>query len=245
MALRWGPFSSLGGEATWTGEIFWRNLWSLSLGLRGEWLDDYEGSVNDSRSASTGMSLSGMRGGPQAESKMKAREKNQKKEAYRQNIQILHDFLAQCAVSDALGTLKFEWVRLGRRCKPEFDEDREDCSGLEGPNPFLLEEVVGKKVKSGGWFSAPPTRWKKGMKEVWLGGVRVGSEDLKFMKARMEGLKRLVVWEGMATELEGKKLFMEGRKWMDVDLGLLSGKEEVGLNGEKVESMEVPLILDV
>ncbi|KAL8720428.1 MAG: hypothetical protein Q9225_002718 [Loekoesia sp. 1 TL-2023] len=131
------------------------------------------------------------------EMKMKLKEE---RELYRQGIQVLHNYLFQFSLQDTLETLRFDWVG-GNKI---------------GPNPLLLDEEVAKE--GGKWFSAPGLIWK-GLKEVWLGGVRLYGVDVAIMKERLEELKKMMVWECLAAaEISGKVEVIEGKEWFDIDL---------------------------
>ncbi|KAL8931580.1 MAG: hypothetical protein Q9211_006862, partial [Gyalolechia sp. 1 TL-2023] len=116
-------------------------------------------------------------------------------------MQALHDYFTQFSLQDTLSTLRFDWVG----------------DNGKGPNPLLLDEEVAKD-EGGKWFSAPGLIWK-GLKEVWLGGVKLSGPDLRILKERMEGMKKLMVWESLAARgIRGKMMKIEGVFWLDVDL---------------------------
>ncbi|KAL9028962.1 MAG: hypothetical protein Q9196_002737 [Gyalolechia fulgens] len=128
-------------------------------------------------------------------------KKKEERLLYRQGMQALHDYFTQFSLQDTLSTLRFDWVG----------------DNGKGPNPLLLDEEVAKD-EGGKWFSAPGLIWK-GLKEVWLGGVKLSGPDLRILKERMEGMKKLMVWESLAARgIRGKMMKIEGVFWLDVDL---------------------------
>ncbi|KAI4160120.1 MAG: hypothetical protein L6R39_000275 [Caloplaca ligustica] len=164
----------------------------------------------------------------------------EEKDIYRQGIQTLHNYLFQFSVQNTLDKFHFDWI-----------------DGIEGgPNPLLLDEVIGKEG-GGKWFSAPATKWK-GLKEVWLGGVKVTGADVKVLKERLEGMEKLMIWENLAApEICGKVKWIDNKEWLDVDLNAdmldpselgefedLFDSEDEGTR-KRVESMVVPFVLRI
>ncbi|KAL8703329.1 MAG: hypothetical protein Q9201_003493 [Fulgogasparrea decipioides] len=158
-----------------------------------------------------------------------------KREIYRHSVQILHNYFFHYSLNGRLEKLRFDWI------------------GGTGPNPLLLDEEVAEEVDGWKWFSAPGIVWK-GLKEVWLGGVRVQGAHVKDMKQRMEGLENLVVWEDMAAiEIGGETKKVQGKEWLEIDLAAdiievlgdiedLFNETDVG-RGEIGESIVVTFVL--
>ncbi|KAL8708393.1 MAG: hypothetical protein Q9220_006683 [cf. Caloplaca sp. 1 TL-2023] len=159
--------------------------------------------------------------------------KVEERRIYRQSIQVLHDYLFHFSLNGALETLHFEWLH--------------GC----GPNPLLLDEEM---MKGDGeeWFSAPGLTWK-GLKEVWLGNVRMDTASLKILKDRLGGLATVMVWEDMAeVGIRGTVHERAGLRWLDVHLTDQSeeladfGKVEDLVDEDKrgrVQSLVVPFVL--
>lgn len=107
-------------------------------------------------------------------------------------IKILHDWLNSFATAGKLRELKFAW------------------QGAEGPNPLLLDEVAAGSGR-GGWFSAPPIRGRS-LRRVWFRGVRVGVDDVRHLRMRMEGLEVCMVEGRLVGEgVEGvRRVVREG-----------------------------------
>lgn len=118
-----------------------------------------------------------------------------------QAVKILHDWIA------SFGENTFEKVRyiwLGEN---------------EGPNPFLLENVPGM-CECEQDSMMPSIKWK-GCQEIWLGGVSMGTEDLKDMANRVKGLKRVAIWTSMLGRevKEGeRKLCSRGKEWVMIEV---------------------------
>lgn len=156
-----------------------------------------------------------------------------KRDKYRDSVQILHDYFFQFARTGMLEKVHFEWI-----------------DGI-GMNPLLVDEEVAKQKDGWKWFSAPGTTWQ-GLKEVWLGGVKVSASDVNTMKDRMESLKRLFVWKDeAAARMEGKVMFVDGKEWLEVDLEAASLAETLNdddatlVNDDEDDShsMVVPFVL--
>ncbi|KAL8858693.1 MAG: hypothetical protein Q9178_004781 [Gyalolechia marmorata] len=180
LALRWGGFDAF-MDATWMGKTFWRSITSLRIGMTSDWL----------KWASQELYHEQKR-------EQKARMK-QRRDIYRQGIQILHDWFFQFSLVENLRRVCFEWV------------------GGNGLNPFLLDEQI-LKEEGAKWFSAPEIIWK-GVNEVWLGGVYITTSDVTTLKQRFDGLEKLMVWEELAESvIFGTVRIMEGRDWLDIDL---------------------------
>ncbi|KAL8690221.1 MAG: hypothetical protein Q9218_004284 [Villophora microphyllina] len=144
------------------------------------------------------------------------REMKAKRNTYRLSVQALHGYLFQFARWGRLEKLHFEWI-----------------NGT-GPNPLLLDEEIAKERSGWKWFSAPGTVWQT-LKEVWLGGVKVTTSDVKIMKERMGVLERLLVWQEMtAAEIMGTTMFIDGKEWLEIDLSAESLKAVGPLNAVKV-----------
>ncbi|KAL8938000.1 MAG: hypothetical protein Q9216_004128 [Gyalolechia sp. 2 TL-2023] len=165
-------------------------------------------------------------------------KKREERQLYRQGLQALHDYLFQFSLQDSLETLRFDWVG----------------SSGKGPNPLLLDEEVSQEG-GGNWFSAQGLIWK-GLREVWLSGVKLSGADLTMVKERMDGIEKLMVWEPLAARgIRGKMTKIEGVFWLDVDLeaeilesfeeheaeDLLDTHEEDGKGRE--DTMVVPFML--
>lgn len=128
-------------------------------------------------------------------------ERKRAKAEERAGIKILHDWLKSFEWN-TMEKVKIEWV------------------GTSGSrrNPLLLDEFAAKEGK-GNWFSAPPIRWRHGCKEVWLGGVVVGPQDLEAMKDRLDGLEKVLVWRGwLGATLTGTIIKADGKEWVVVDI---------------------------
>ncbi len=164
------------------------------------------------------------------------------KEDWRTCTRVLHDWLHSFAAGGGLRCLRFEWM------------------GVEGPDPLLLDEVVGGDGRRR-WFSAPGVRWE-GLREVWLGGVGVGGEDVRRLKGRVGGLERLgVMVEWLDGGLGGRRVVVQGRVWAVLDVkgerwGEWGGGGMLGVGGGEGgmmrgswggdrRSMVVPVVLDV
>lgn len=118
----------------------------------------------------------------------------------RQAIKILHDWIR------SFGENRFEKVRF------EWIGDQ------EGPNPFLLDEMAELHGPDG----EPQVEWInwKSCKEIWLGGVSLGTKDLEKMMDRVKGLKKLVIWTSLlGREMrEGeRKVYSRGHEWVMID----------------------------
>lgn len=115
-------------------------------------------------------------------------------------MKILHDWLNSFATAGTLRELELAWL------------------GAEGPNPLLLDEFAAGS-RRGNWFSAPPVR-SRGLREVWLRGVRVEVKDVCLMKMRLEGLALLMVEGRLAGKgVRGVGRMVKGRQWFEVALG--------------------------
>ena len=118
-------------------------------------------------------------------------------------IQALHNFLFHFALNGELNFLRFKWVNLNY--------------GEIGPNPFLLD-ILASEEGTSTWFSAPAIEWK-GLRDVELGAIRLGTEDLDIMKERMSGLRKVMVWAETAdADLNGRSCIVDGEEWLVIDL---------------------------
>lgn len=114
-----------------------------------------------------------------------------------QALKILHDWIG------SFDENRFEKVRF------EWMEDRKK------PNPFLLDELS-EMYGSEGEPEMRRISWKS-CKEIWLGGVRLGTKDLRKMTYRVKGLKRLMIWSsllGRKTKAGERKVYSRGREWI-------------------------------
>lgn len=166
--------------------------------------------------------------------------KKEERQLYRQGIQTLHDYFVQLSLQDTLETLRFDWI--GGKGK--------------GPNPLLLDEEVAKE-EGGKWFSAPGIVWRS-LRELWLGGVALSGMDFKILKARLQGMEKLMVWETLAASgIIGTMKKIDGVTWLGVDLEaeileefeeedvetLIDTDEETG--SDRGGSMVVPFMLEI
>lgn len=123
------------------------------------------------------------------------------KENWRTCTRVLHDWLHSFAANGQLHAFRFEWVNMTS----------------EGPNPFLLDEIVSSDGRKE-WFSAPGIRWTD-LKELRLGNVLVSLADVRRMKERMAGLKKLAVTpKCLDSELTaaGRTIVADGKTWIEV-----------------------------
>lgn len=116
-------------------------------------------------------------------------------------VMILHSWIR------SFGDNKFEKVRFMW------------LEGQEGPNPFLLEDVA-EMYGSGGEIEMPVIKWK-GCKEIWLGGVSLGADDIQKMAKKVKGLIRVVIWMSMLGRevKEGeRKVMSRDHEWVMLDV---------------------------
>ncbi|CAF9933617.1 hypothetical protein IMSHALPRED_009422 [Imshaugia aleurites] len=236
LALRWGPFTAF-GDAGWTGANIWHRLESLDVRATGWWdeapqLQEHETQHHSILNAD-------------AEASETEPEKARRhKEDWRTGTRVLHDWLHSFAADASLRHFRFEWI------------------GGEGPNPFLLDDIVARDGKKE-WFSAPGIRWN-GLREVWLGNIVVTVGDVRCLKERMAGLERIVVAPEFLDAGLGGRLLVDGdgRMWVQVDVegesvgewvevwsepveAIRRGSYGEGLVGEDRKSMVLPFILDL
>ncbi len=192
LALRWGAFSSF-EDAGWTGGNVWLGLRELEVEVRGWWVEE--------ETVDEGLEVDIYDGEDEGEEEREIgrRRVRRGKEDWRTCTRVLHDWLHSFAAGGGLRCLRFEWM------------------GGEGPDPLLLDEVVGGDGRRS-WFSAPGVRWE-GLREVWLGGVGVGREDVRRLKGRVGGLERLGVQvEWLDGGLGGRRVVGGGRVWAVLDV---------------------------
>ena len=120
----------------------------------------------------------------------------------RQAIRILHDWIG------SFDENRFEKVRL------EWMEEQ------EGPNPFLLDDMV-EIYGADEEPKMPRISWKS-CKELWLGGVSLGTKDLKKMTSRIKGLGKLMIWRsllGRETRKGERIVRSRGQEWVLIKMG--------------------------
>jgi hypothetical protein len=120
-----------------------------------------------------------------------------------QGIKILHDWLG------SFGGNKFEKVRF------------EWAGDWHGPNPFLLDEWA-ELDDAGEMIDMALIRWT-GCKEIWLGGVSLGPDDVESMVERIKGLQKLAIWRTLfrrktETEEWEERVVNRGREWLVMDV---------------------------
>lgn len=143
-----------------------------------------------------------------------------------QAIKILHDWIG------SFGENRFEKVRF------EWMENQ------QGPNPFLLDDIA-ETYGSGGEPEMPLISWKS-CQEIWLGGVSLGTKDLKKITDRVKELRSLMVWRsllGRETKEGEQKLYSRGQKWVRIRLDSVEDIareccEETELQESRVETLE-------
>jgi hypothetical protein len=129
-----------------------------------------------------------------------------------QGLKILHDWLCSFA-ENKLHKVRIEWI-----------------GGLEGPNPFLLDDMARIDDDIGAESYLSQLRWKGGCKEIWLGGVTLGPDDVEAMAERVRGLKRVMVrlnMIGWKIGQEKKKVISRGHEWVVMDLQGAKEKETI------------------
>lgn len=118
-----------------------------------------------------------------------------------QAVMILHNWIG------SFGENKFEKVRFMW------------LEGQEGPNPFLLEDMA-EMYGSREELDMPSIKWR-GCKEIWLGGVSLGAEDIQKMAKRVKGLIRVVISMSMLGRevKEGeRKVSSRDQEWVMLDV---------------------------
>ena len=197
VALRWGPFCSY-VEGTWGSSRVWKGITVIELKLIPWWKNEI-GPAKHGITVETCSKCGGPHFKPESEI-MRVKRKIEKGEE-RAGIKVLHDWLKSFGLN-TMEKIKIEWTKT----------TASQC------NPLLLDEFAARDGK-GKWFSAPPIRWKNGCKEVWLGGVLVGPDDLEAMEERIQGLEKVMVWRGwLGAQLTGTKIEVGGREWVAVDI---------------------------
>lgn len=129
-----------------------------------------------------------------------------------QGVKILHDWLCSFA-ENKLNKVRIEWI-----------------GGLEGPNPFLLDDIARMDDDLGGESYMSQLRWKGGCKEIWLGGVTLGPDDVEAMAERIRGLRRVVVRLNMIGWKLGekkRKVISRGLEWVVMETQGARKKETI------------------
>ncbi len=120
-----------------------------------------------------------------------------------QGIKILHDWLGSFG-GNQLEKVRFEWA-----------------GEWHGPNPFLLDQWADVD-DAGELVDMAWIRWT-GCKEIWLGGVSLGPEDVESMAERIRGLQRLAIrmrFFRRKTEIEEweERVVNRGQEWLVMDV---------------------------
>ena len=114
-----------------------------------------------------------------------------------QALKILHDWIGSFDENN-FEKVRFEWM-----------EDRKK------PNPFLLDELP-EMYGSEGEPMMRRISWRN-CKEIWLGGVGLGTKDLRKMTDRVKGLKKLMIWTsllGRKPRAGERKVYSRGQEWV-------------------------------
>lgn len=129
-------------------------------------------------------------------------------------MKILHDWIGSFD-QNQFEKVRFEWM-----------------GGQKRPNPFLLDELAEMHGSKG----EPKMRrisWS-GCKEIWLGGVRLGTKDSRKMMDRVNGLNRVMVWTsllGRKIKAGERKVYSRGQEWVAIKLSDRRRNETHSTNG--------------
>ena len=161
------------------------------------------------------------------------------KEKMRMGFKILHDFLATLAPT--VEVLRWEWLDPSPGLtSPSLEMVPGSNFNHPNPNPLLLDlevvrmgirerkgqakekEMMTEEINVAKWFSAPGIEWK-GLRVVWFCGFEIAEVDLRGLKERARGLKKVILGEvgGKEDDAEygdGDEGFREEREWVEIDM---------------------------
>ena len=168
------------------------------------------------------------------------RNASSEKEKMRMGFKILHDFLATLAPT--VEVLRWEWLDPSPGLtSPSLEmAPRSYFNHRPNPNPLLLDlevvrmgirerkgkakgkEMMTEEIDVAKWFSAPGIEWK-GLRVVWFCGFEVAELDLRGLKERASGLKKVIFGEVGREENDAEygdrdEGFREEREWVEIDM---------------------------